>query len=272
VEVSGRNDFTNGNGDDLRSGFVYIWRDRKHKRYYIGSHWGMEDDGYICSSNWMKASYKRRPQDFKRRILERHISISYSELLEREHRWLAMIKDEELRIRYYNLHKDRNHWMACVNSKTIKEKIALKTKEAMQRPEVRQKYLEGLKTRDITNIPRGETHWSRREGYVSPRKGAGHTDEARQKIKDARAIQTFSQESIDKRKETRKTWVKSDDGITWKNKLSNRMKGNTYTLGKAPPNKGIPMKEETRQKCIANHWSKRPDAYLIRQRISESKK
>jgi len=28
-------------------GFVYIWFDRKHKRYYIDSHWGKEDDSYI---------------------------------------------------------------------------------------------------------------------------------------------------------------------------------------------------------------------------------
>lgn len=26
-------------------GFVYIWRDRKYNRYYIGCHWGREDDG-----------------------------------------------------------------------------------------------------------------------------------------------------------------------------------------------------------------------------------
>ena len=35
-------------------GFVYIWYDRKHKRYYIGCRWGTENDGYICSSSWMK--------------------------------------------------------------------------------------------------------------------------------------------------------------------------------------------------------------------------
>jgi hypothetical protein len=45
-------------------GFVYIWYDRKHKRYYIGCHWGHENDGYICSSSWMMKAYKRRPQDY----------------------------------------------------------------------------------------------------------------------------------------------------------------------------------------------------------------
>ena len=51
-------------------GFVYIWFDKKHKMYYIGCHWGTETDGYICSSNRMKNAYRRRPKDFKRKILE----------------------------------------------------------------------------------------------------------------------------------------------------------------------------------------------------------
>src|SRR5208337_5265410 len=82
-------------------GFVYIWRDRKHNRYYIGSHQGTENDGYICSSNWMRNSYKRRPEDFKRRILTRMIA-TRKELLIEEQRWLSMIKSEELKTRYYN--------------------------------------------------------------------------------------------------------------------------------------------------------------------------
>ena len=50
-------------------GFVYIWRDRKHKMFYIGCHWGTEDDGYVCSSNRMRNAYNRRPNDFKRKII-----------------------------------------------------------------------------------------------------------------------------------------------------------------------------------------------------------
>lgn len=93
------------------SGFVYIWRDKKHKRYYIGSHWGPEDDGYICSSNWMKQAYKIRPQDFKRRIIKR-IYTSRADLLAEENRYLQMIKSEEIKHRYYNLSKSNalNHW------------------------------------------------------------------------------------------------------------------------------------------------------------------
>jgi hypothetical protein len=131
-------------------GFVYIWRDRKHNRYYIGSHWGTEDDGYICSSRMMRQAYRRRPEDFKRKILERIYDKNRQKLYDVELKWLSFIKEEEIKTRYYNLNiKGTGHWSAYPeNIKTIKEKISYKTKEAMQRPEVRQKLLEGTKNKD----------------------------------------------------------------------------------------------------------------------------
>lgn len=107
-------------------GFVYIWFDRKHKRYYIGSHWGTEDDGYICSSRWMRKAYKRRPEDFKRRILKKITSIRNDILIE-EHKWLQQIKNEELGKKYYNLTKHLNgHWSTDENKAlSVKEKLKL---------------------------------------------------------------------------------------------------------------------------------------------------
>ena len=106
-------------------GFVYIWRDRKHKRYYIGAHWGTEDDGYICSSPWMNRAYKLRPNDFKRRILVR-VYTNRQEMFYEEAKWQNFIKDDELRIRYYNIkrHGDK-HWSSNPNtSLTVREKIS----------------------------------------------------------------------------------------------------------------------------------------------------
>ena len=48
----------------------------------------------------MKASYKRRPQDFKRRIIKK-IFIKEDLIIE-EQKWLDQIKPEECGIRYYN--------------------------------------------------------------------------------------------------------------------------------------------------------------------------
>lgn len=111
-------------------GFVYIWYDRKHKRYYIGCRWGNENDGYVCSSVWMKQGYKHRPQDFKRKILSR-VYTNKKELLEEEFKWLSLIKDDELGKKYYNLHNHHfGHWSTDENSKlSVGEKISLSHKK-----------------------------------------------------------------------------------------------------------------------------------------------
>lgn len=91
-------------------GFVYIWYDRKHKRYYIGCHWGHVNDRYVCSSRWMRQAYKRRPHDFKRRILATNISTREQTITE-ETKWLSLIHETELGKRYYNvINKGYAHW------------------------------------------------------------------------------------------------------------------------------------------------------------------
>ena len=82
-------------------GFVYIWFDRKHKKYYIGRHWGFENDGYICSSTNMRNNYKNRPYDFKRKIVSK-IYTCIEDLIVEEQRWLDMIDPSECCVKYYN--------------------------------------------------------------------------------------------------------------------------------------------------------------------------
>jgi hypothetical protein len=125
----------------MKYGFVYIWYDRKWKRYYIGAHWGTEDDGYICSSPWMKQAYNHRPYDFKRRILKTNIS-SKLELYEEELYWLLMIKPEETKPvsdmpRYYNLHINNNENWHKYDSrvKTVGEKISISKKGKLIGPQ-----------------------------------------------------------------------------------------------------------------------------------------
>jgi len=117
-------------------GFVYIWYDRKHKRYYVGCHWGSVDDQYICSSSNMKSAFKRRPFDFKRKILKSNIDNKKDLLLE-EYKWLSMIKKEELGKRYYNLHNYHfNHWTLNEQTKiTVGEKISRANKGDPRRSE-----------------------------------------------------------------------------------------------------------------------------------------
>jgi len=112
------------------SGFIYVWYDRHNKMFYIGSHWGAEDDGYICSSSWMNRAYKQRPHHFKRRIVARGFD-SRETMIEEETRWLGMIKPNEIKPandnpRYYNLNtKAWVYWHVDPKQRlTIGEKIS----------------------------------------------------------------------------------------------------------------------------------------------------
>ena len=159
-------------------GFVYIWYDRKHKRYYVGCHWGTEDDGYICSSNWMRNSYNRRSLDFKRKIIVK--TYIREELFELESQYLNMIKPEELGKKYYNLQTTWKHWSEKEYSRlNTRDRISQKTKEAMAKPEVRQKYLEGLKNRN--QIQSDETRAKRSNSMMGKNVGRVHTDETKEK-------------------------------------------------------------------------------------------
>lgn len=105
-------------------GFVYIWYDKKKKMYYIGCHWGDVDDGYICSSNWMRKAYRRRPQDFRRRILK--TNLSREQMYVEEQKCFDMIKIEEIKKKYYNLSlSSKKPWhMTESSNKSVGQKIS----------------------------------------------------------------------------------------------------------------------------------------------------
>lgn len=154
-------------------GFVYIWYDKKHKRFYIGCRWGRENDGYICSSTWMKQAYKTRPEDFKRRIIKRIYSTKKN-LLEEEYKWLSLIKKEELGKKYYNLNNHHfGHWS--------------------ENPEK----LHFMRERNLgrNNPNYGKPAWN---------KGKPITEETRKKIIEKRAKQIITEETCRKISESHK--------------------------------------------------------------------
>lgn len=88
----------------MKFGFIYLWKDTKRNKFYLGSHQGTLDDGYIGSgSDHFQNAYKKRPETFRRRILETLEYQFHKELRVREEYWLSQIKIEELGEKYYNL-------------------------------------------------------------------------------------------------------------------------------------------------------------------------
>jgi hypothetical protein len=205
------------------SGFVYIWLDSgkskkqdNYRKFYIGCHWGSENDRYICSSNWMRDAYKRRPQDFKRRILAR-VS-SKEELFKKEHYFLQMIKPEEIRNRYYNLHREEQKYFGYSNkglkhgpcSEETKEKIRVATKGVKKTytEESYQRLKDTLTGRKHTqewkdaNSKRMKAQWDSGE-----RQGSKCSDETKAKMSAAQAGRQHyipTEESRKAQSETRK--------------------------------------------------------------------
>ncbi len=86
----------------MKPGFVYLWYDKKRKKFYLGSHSGLPNDGYTGSNHRFQSAQKNRPETFKRRILEFYDNITSKELLKKEQNWLNLIQPNELTIKYYN--------------------------------------------------------------------------------------------------------------------------------------------------------------------------
>ncbi len=156
-------------------GFVYLWYDSYRKMYYLGCHWGFLEDGYICSSNRMRDAFRRRPHDFKRRILKK-VYTNRTDLLEEEFKWLSLIRDNELGKKYYNFRKHHyGHWMNNPNSMTIKQKLSEASKKLHQDPIYKKKFIEGRKKLPKHTREQVERRLKSRAGYK-------HSDETKKKI------------------------------------------------------------------------------------------
>ena len=169
--------YRRNNNENEKYGFVYLWYDVKHKRYYVGCHWGTEDDGYICSSNWMRDVYRRRPQDFRRKIIKTNIPTRESTYIE-EQRYLDMIKPEEIkplndRPRYYNLNTSvGNLWHQYDdNIKTIGQKISASKKGKLVGPMTEERKLKISQAKKEAFASRGgmsEEHKEALKGKRTP--------------------------------------------------------------------------------------------------------
>lgn len=193
-------------------GFIYIWYDKKRKMFYVGSHWGVEEDGYICSSNRMRDAYRRRPQDFKRRIIARDVQRTV--LLEREYEWLSMIPDKQLGKRYYNLRKHKwGHWSTDENKRlSIGQKISASPNRNanISKANKGRKQSEEMKKKLSKSVSKTMTKDHR--ALLSEKcSGWQHTEESKKKISDAGKGRVFTEEAKIKIGLAQKNKIVSED-------------------------------------------------------------
>lgn len=147
--------------------------------YCVGSHYGTVEDNYITSTGWMMDAYRKRPLDFKMRVLEYVNEDDKTLLLNIEQKYLDMIRPEELGKRYYNLKRyavgggrpigQKNKpghaaggWNKGLNKEIISLQKAGKFCFLTDRP----------KTEKSRKVRKGKTGWQ-------------HTEETKQKISNA---------------------------------------------------------------------------------------
>jgi len=81
--------------------FIYFWIDNQKNKFYIGSHFGDINDGYLFGGIDIKSEYSKRPEDFERIILSYHIVKSQTEIRKIEKEYLVKY-DVENDDRFYN--------------------------------------------------------------------------------------------------------------------------------------------------------------------------
>jgi hypothetical protein len=215
----------------MTEAFLYKWHDKANDMFYVGYHKGRPDDGYICSSKYMKPEYEKRPQDFERTIL------LYGEskyVREMESRYLVAVdaaKDKT----YYNKHNTYPYFTTCgyVTSEETKKKLSIIGKTRVFTEQHRQRLSEaskghkrGLGAKRTEEVKRkmgllkiGNKNWL----------GRSHTEEAKKKVSQARKGMKFSESHLLNMSLSRLGKKKSE---ATKAKMSASRKGNKYNLGK----------------------------------------
>lgn len=91
-------DHNNENED--KNSFLYVWEDKHNNKFYVGTHLGNENDGYVCSGKKMLEVYKNNKNFFKRYIL---LYGDYEKLIEVESTILKFF-DAKNNSCFYNQH------------------------------------------------------------------------------------------------------------------------------------------------------------------------
>jgi hypothetical protein len=104
--------------------FLYEWFDKTKNMFYIGVHKGTVDDGYVCSCKIMLEEFKKRPEDFERKILKFGI---FSNLIQEETQLLKEVNAAK-NINYYNQHNGDGNFYCKFHNEETKQKIKEKLK------------------------------------------------------------------------------------------------------------------------------------------------
>ena len=195
-----------------KDGFVYRWYDSYNGKYYIGSHCGNTNDGYIGSGIYFKKAYNKRPEAFSREIL--YIGKNYNEL-------------EEFILCELNAMNDTNSY----NLTNSARGVSLHSENSKLK---------------ISKTKKGNTHFSKdhreklsqkKKGKLHPcygtegyRKGAKHSQEAKLKMSKAKTRKVFCELNNKTYQSVKEASLDLNISISHINNMINNHKVNKYKL------------------------------------------
>ncbi len=185
-------------------GFVYKWTNAINGKWYIGSHKGHPNDGYVASGRALLAAMKKHGRkNFTREIL--YTGTEYRET-EQE---ILMALDAAADPMSYNMKNLARGGCGPVSDEhRQKLSIAQRARTDIrtgwrQSDDAKARISEALRNRTVSDETRSKL--SRKfKGRVSPMTGRSHSPETIEKMKEARAKQVYSDES---RAKMRAAWV-----------------------------------------------------------------
>jgi hypothetical protein len=187
--------------------FVYCWTDRATNQLYIGWHKGTFDDGYICSSKYMKEQYLNRPNDFTREIIA---SGSCKDMTNLETQLLRSV-DAKNDDQFYNRHNGDGCYRYGKHTEETKRKISEINTGAPRSQKHRDKISKALTGKSYLT-EEGRKKKSEYAKLRPPKKGAKESEQAKANKRAAFAksekhganFKNKSSEMIEKMRQTKK--------------------------------------------------------------------
>lgn len=187
----------------MMESFVYLWIDLvgfNNMRFYVGSHKGTPDDGYVCSSKLMKEQFQNRQSDFRRIILAEG---SFEDIRKLEADILRSLNVRE-NLKFYNQHNGDGNFYNKGHSEETKRKIG--QSQPTVKPRINELSPETLKNIGKWNKGRVRTEEHKKK-LRTANLGKKQSEETKRKIsisnKGKNAGRTFSSETIEKMRQAK---------------------------------------------------------------------
>lgn len=181
----------------MAEGFVYKWINTRNGKWYIGSHKGSVDDGYIGSGVIFKKAYKKYKEYFVREVI--YTGLDFREVEELVLKTLGAASDRQS----YNL---RNISLGGDTSMYFTEESIRKMSDAWKKrdfstpmpQEVRDKISKSLTGRIISDELR-QKYSEIRSAEGNPFFGKQHTKETKRKISEKNKGKKMPKASVERR-------------------------------------------------------------------------